>query len=65
MEEILNRFDLDDSLRYVRQVAENSNSPVLFCHNDVQPGNLLVKTYESLYVAKIKVIDFEYSCYNY
>lgn len=65
MEEILNRFDLDDSLRYVRQVAENSNSPVLFCHNDVQPGNLLVKTCESLDVAKIKVIDFEYSCYNY
>ena len=24
-----------------------------------------MKTYESLDVAKIKVIDFEYSCYNY
>ena len=24
---------------YSRQVAENSNSPVLFCHNDVQPGS--------------------------
>jgi thiamine kinase-like enzyme len=28
-------------------------------------GNLLVKKFESLDVAEVRVIDFEYSCYNY
>ncbi|XP_046861693.1 choline/ethanolamine kinase-like isoform X2 [Xenia sp. Carnegie-2017] len=52
-----------DSLQM--HVVENSQSPVFFCHNDVQPGNLLVKANEDLDEAKIRVIDFEYSCYNY
>ncbi|XP_046861621.1 uncharacterized protein LOC124454912 [Xenia sp. Carnegie-2017] len=48
-----------------RHVIEKSQSPVFICHNDVQPGNLLMKAKEDLDEAKIRVTDFEYSCYNY
>ncbi|XP_028410525.1 choline kinase alpha-like [Dendronephthya gigantea] len=64
LKEILALYDIDEGLQFIRSVVQNCDSPVLFCHNDMQPGNLLVKTYECLEVAKIKVIDFEYSCYN-
>ncbi|XP_046861526.1 choline kinase alpha-like isoform X1 [Xenia sp. Carnegie-2017] len=65
LDEIFHKFDIDEILKYIRHVVENSQSPVFFCHNDVQPGNLLVKANEDLDEAKIRVIDFEYSCYNY
>jgi thiamine kinase-like enzyme len=36
------------------------DSPVVFCHNDLQPGNIL-----RLVDDKLVVIDYEYGSYNY
>lgn len=65
LKNVLEKFDLESELKFLRVLAENSNSPVVFSHNDVQPGNLLVKKSSALANAKVYVIDFEYSCYNY
>jgi choline/ethanolamine kinase len=37
------------------------NSPVVFCHNDLQEGNILMREGSG----DVVVIDFEYSAYNY
>ncbi|XP_056653492.1 choline/ethanolamine kinase isoform X1 [Monodelphis domestica] len=46
---------------------ESTPSPVVFCHNDIQEGNILLlsnpKT--SAPLDKLMLIDFEYSSYNY
>ena len=41
-------------------MLESVNSPIVFCHNDLQPGNIL-----RLSNGKLFVIDYEYSSYNY
>ena len=45
------------------------NSPVVFCHNDLQGGNILLRndlgaTDENM-DAKLVVIDYEFCSYNY
>ncbi|KAF1744074.1 hypothetical protein MXB_1683, partial [Myxobolus squamalis] len=48
------------------ELLEKSDSPTVFCHNDVQEGNLLLlgaETHSS--PNKIMLIDFEYSYYGY
>lgn len=65
LEKIWKNFDLDSELKFLRVLVEKSNSPVVFCHNDVQQGNLLVKTSSTKENTVVHLIDFEYSCYNY
>uniref|UniRef100_A0A8C7VBX2 ethanolamine kinase n=1 Tax=Oryzias sinensis TaxID=183150 RepID=A0A8C7VBX2_9TELE len=49
-----------------RSLLESTNSPVVFCHNDCQEGNiLLLKGRQSSDKQKLMLIDFEYSSYNY
>lgn len=36
------------------------NSPVVFCHNDIQAGNIL-----RMSESKLIIIDYEYGSYNY
>ncbi|GAB1609617.1 choline/ethanolamine kinase-like isoform X1 [Argonauta hians] len=50
--------DLMDSL-------EKINSPVVFCHNDLQEGNVLILDSCDDPVKKLTVIDWEYCAYNY
>jgi choline/ethanolamine kinase len=58
--------DLEREISNVIECIQSSPSPVLFCHNDFQEGNVLLpKTYSSLDVAEFGVIDYEYACYNY
>uniref|UniRef100_A0A8K9WWB6 ethanolamine kinase n=1 Tax=Oncorhynchus mykiss TaxID=8022 RepID=A0A8K9WWB6_ONCMY len=41
-------------------------SPVVFCHNDVQEGNILMlEDRDHTSTGKLMLIDFEYSSYNY
>uniref|UniRef100_A0A667X4U9 ethanolamine kinase n=1 Tax=Myripristis murdjan TaxID=586833 RepID=A0A667X4U9_9TELE len=41
-------------------------SPVVFCHNDVQEGNILMlEDREDTSPERLMLIDFEYSSYNY
>uniref|UniRef100_A0A8B9F7L6 ethanolamine kinase n=1 Tax=Amazona collaria TaxID=241587 RepID=A0A8B9F7L6_9PSIT len=49
-----------------RDLLESTPSPVVFCHNDVQEGNiLLLAEREASSSDKLMLIDFEYSSYNY
>jgi choline kinase len=66
--EILKLFDIDSLLRetswLTREIDTNkkqnsSGYQVVFCHNDVQENNLLQTPYG------IRIIDFEYSHFNY
>ncbi|CAG13836.1 unnamed protein product, partial [Tetraodon nigroviridis] len=49
-----------------RLLLASTNSPVVFCHNDCQEGNiLLLEGCQSSDKQKLMFIDFEYSSYNY
>ncbi|XP_012580571.1 PREDICTED: choline kinase alpha [Condylura cristata] len=49
-----------------RALLESTPSPVVFCHNDCQEGNiLLLDGRERAEQQKLMLIDFEYSSYNY
>ena len=47
-----------------RKMVTKNESVVVFCHNDVQEGNLLL-TKRSDRNNPVQMIDFEYSAYNY
>ncbi|KAF0986498.1 hypothetical protein HZS_6257 [Henneguya salminicola] len=51
----------------LKVALEKMNSLTVYCHNDVQEGNLLVlpSNYSSPQLEQIMVIDFEYSYYGY
>ncbi|KAI0980440.1 hypothetical protein GJ496_007168 [Pomphorhynchus laevis] len=57
---LFKKVDLNKEFDDLRAILSEVPSPVLFSHNDVQPGNLLLM--ES---GEIKLIDYEYSGYNY
>uniref|UniRef100_A0A8C7P1Q8 ethanolamine kinase n=1 Tax=Oncorhynchus mykiss TaxID=8022 RepID=A0A8C7P1Q8_ONCMY len=49
-----------------KSLLDSSHSPVVFCHNDCQEGNiLLLSGCEGSDRQKLMLIDFEYSSYNY
>ncbi|CEF60143.1 Protein kinase-like domain-containing protein [Strongyloides ratti] len=72
---------LKNELEYVEECLNKSNSPIVFCHNDLQEGNILLSNeYELTKEGKLKkidndidesliqpffVIDYEYANYNY
>lgn len=43
----------------LRTVLRSINSPVVFCHNDINIGNILKMP------NKLMIIDYEYGSYNY
>uniref|UniRef100_H3DKR0 Ethanolamine kinase n=1 Tax=Tetraodon nigroviridis TaxID=99883 RepID=H3DKR0_TETNG len=50
----------------LRALLAATPSPVVFCHNDVQEGNILALEDQAHTSAnKLMLIDFEYSSYNY
>ncbi|EEB16472.1 choline/ethanolamine kinase, putative [Pediculus humanus corporis] len=60
--------DLKEELRWLRNYLSTIRSPVVFCHNDLQEGNILKKTNVDETNQKTKnlmIIDFEYCSYNY
>ncbi|KAE8607658.1 hypothetical protein XENTR_v10011240 [Xenopus tropicalis] len=59
-------YDLSKEMRSLRCLLEATSSPVVFCHNDCQEGNiLLLDGRENSEKQKLMLIDFEYSSYNY
>ncbi|XP_054581575.1 choline kinase alpha isoform X2 [Eptesicus fuscus] len=59
-------YNLPLELENLRSLLESTPSPVVFCHNDCQEGNiLLLEGGENLEDQKLMLIDFEYSSYNY
>uniref|UniRef100_A0A7N9AVE1 ethanolamine kinase n=1 Tax=Mastacembelus armatus TaxID=205130 RepID=A0A7N9AVE1_9TELE len=62
----LMKLDLAAELEGLRVLLAATPSPVVFCHNDVQEGNILMledRTQTSR--ERLMLIDFEYSSYNY
>ncbi|XP_054998113.1 choline kinase alpha isoform X2 [Sorex araneus] len=59
-------YDLPRELERLRSLLTATPSPVVFCHNDCQEGNiLLLEGREDSPTQKLMLIDFEYSSYNY
>ncbi|XP_075998058.1 choline kinase alpha [Genypterus blacodes] len=56
-------YNLPHEMHMLKSLLESTHSPVVFCHNDCQEGNiLLLKRTDK---QKLMLIDFEYSSYNY
>lgn len=65
---ILDALNLDTQefrkdLEWLENYAKKFNSPVVFCHNDVNEGNIIA--FEEKNSITISVIDYEYGGYNY
>ncbi|XP_036390692.1 choline kinase alpha [Megalops cyprinoides] len=59
-------FNLPQEMERLKALLEVTASPVVFCHNDCQEGNvLLLNGREDSDRQKLMLIDFEYSSYNY
>ncbi|XP_066108339.1 choline kinase alpha isoform X1 [Saccopteryx bilineata] len=59
-------YNLPLELEHLRSLLLSTPSPVVFCHNDCQEGNvLLLEGRENTEKQKLMLIDFEYSSYNY
>uniref|UniRef100_A0A8C6X2B7 Ethanolamine kinase n=1 Tax=Naja naja TaxID=35670 RepID=A0A8C6X2B7_NAJNA len=59
-------YNLPQEMKNLRSLLESTPSPVVFCHNDCQEGNiLLLDGREDSEKQKLMLIDFEYSSYNY
>ncbi|XP_023200580.1 choline kinase alpha isoform X2 [Xiphophorus maculatus] len=59
-------YNLPQEMETLKFLLESTHSPVVFCHNDCQEGNiLLLKGRHSSDKQKLMLIDFEYSSYNY
>uniref|UniRef100_A0A3B4DVN9 Ethanolamine kinase n=1 Tax=Pygocentrus nattereri TaxID=42514 RepID=A0A3B4DVN9_PYGNA len=59
-------YGLPQEMESLRCLLESTRSPVVFCHNDLQEGNiLLLSGRENMDKQKLMLIDFEYSSYNY
>ncbi|KAM7041844.1 PREDICTED: choline kinase alpha [Sturnus vulgaris] len=59
-------YNLPEEMKNLRAMLEATSSPVVFCHNDCQEGNiLLLEGRENSENQKLMLIDFEYSSYNY
>ncbi|XP_061420356.1 choline/ethanolamine kinase-like [Lethenteron reissneri] len=57
--------DLPNELQRLRDILNATPSPVVFCHNDCQEGNILLLDESSEKSKKLMIIDFEYCSYNY
>ncbi|XP_068170133.1 choline kinase alpha isoform X2 [Antennarius striatus] len=59
-------YNLPQEMEMLKSLLESIHSPVVFCHNDCQEGNiLLLKGRQKSDKEKLMFIDFEYSSYNY
>ncbi|XP_066557252.1 choline kinase alpha isoform X1 [Amia ocellicauda] len=59
-------YNLPQEMENIKALLESTPSPVVFCHNDCQEGNiLLLKGRENSDRQRLMLIDFEYSSYNY
>jgi len=58
-------WQLDVEMEWMRQYLAPLKSPVVFCHNDMQEGNILIREKATTREDKLVIIDYEYCSYNY
>ncbi|XP_074128055.1 choline/ethanolamine kinase isoform X2 [Sminthopsis crassicaudata] len=61
-ENLIQRYHLEEEMSMLRKLLDSTSSPVVFCHNDIQEGNILLLSDKE---PGLMLIDFEYSSYNY
>lgn len=61
---LLEMYRLKDEMGNLRKLLDATPSPVVFCHNDIQEGNILLLS-EPENDDSLMLVDFEYSSYNY
>ncbi|KAM9177418.1 choline/ethanolamine kinase isoform 1-T1 [Dugong dugon] len=61
---LLEMYSLKDEMDNLRKLLDSTPSPVVFCHNDIQEGNILLLS-EPENADSLMLVDFEYSSYNY
>ncbi|XP_048209472.1 choline/ethanolamine kinase isoform X1 [Perognathus longimembris pacificus] len=61
---LLEMYSLKDEMGNLRKLLDSTPSPVVFCHNDIQEGNILSLS-DTKNVDSLMLVDFEYSSYNY
>jgi len=58
-------LDLGSEVDWLLRTVTSLNSPVVFSHNDVNTGNILVRDDNNKHSDNVVLIDFEFSSYNY
>lgn len=61
-------IDFEQEIRFVRQMIDSIRSPVVFSHNDLHQGNILLAKptkRRTILEQRVILIDFEYCSYNY
>ncbi|XP_050436021.1 choline/ethanolamine kinase isoform X2 [Adelges cooleyi] len=58
-------INLSDEMRWLKKLLTKLRSPVVFCHNDLQEGNILMKENDITACRSLCLIDYEYCAYNY
>lgn len=67
----VNFDEMEKEIARVRRKCDSTSSPVVFCHNDLLSGNIMVMggsksdSYEDMAAKPLQFIDFEYGCYSY
>lgn len=61
---LLEMYSLTEEMSRLRKLLLSTPSPVVFCHNDIQEGNILLLS-EPKGADSLMLVDFEYSSYNY
>ncbi|XP_019877503.2 choline/ethanolamine kinase [Aethina tumida] len=69
VQDLLQDVDMKEEAVWLKRRLEKENSPVVFCHNDMQEGNILMsrdsEQQNNNEESNIYIIDFEYCSYNY
>ena len=60
-------FNFESEIKWLKSFLQSCSSPTVFCHNDLQEGNILLPETSSIknFDDKIVFIDFEWCAYNY
>jgi choline/ethanolamine kinase len=61
-------IDFEKEINFLKQVFDGTRSPIVFSHNDLHQGNILLakpSRRRSLLDKRVILIDFEYCSYNY
>ncbi|CBY34955.1 unnamed protein product, partial [Oikopleura dioica] len=58
-----------EPFKFCSQLIQNTRSPIVFCHNDVHEGNILIDKEKieagSSMIESLRLIDFEYSAFGF
>lgn len=61
-------IDFEQEINFVREIIDDIRSPIVFSHNDLHQGNILLAKAtkrRSVLEKRVILIDFEYCSYNY